>query len=151
MRFQSEKITESWAECLPLFRKNFEESGIRGATLEPNLAGYQELQNMDKLQWFTAKDSDGRIFGYAAFFITHNFHSNHILAYQDVFYVVPERRGIPAIRFFKFIDNELEHLNIDFIVRQSTPYSDWSRTLTRSGYFKQETVFFKKVVKDGRR
>jgi hypothetical protein len=61
--------------------------------LDPDIDTYNTMEVIGALRCFTAREQ-GRLVGYAVFFIRHNLHYRSSLqAMQDVLFVLPEHRG----------------------------------------------------------
>jgi len=143
--YAQEKYSSVWSDLISLARKNQIESGIPGEELDLDFETYENLNESDIAVLYTMRTKSGALVGYSSFFFIRSLHSkSKIQAIQDAFYVLSQYRGITSIKFFRFVEDQLRS-KANLILRQSTESSDWSRTLIRSGYVKQETLFIKNL------
>lgn len=146
MQFNTEKFCNVWDELLPVMRMMGKEVGCKGLLVNPKLEFYQNLQDNDLFKLYLARNQSGEIIGFSMFAIFNHHHYGEVFAHQDAFYVLPSHRGIASIKFFKFVDKDLENCGIKYILRHSVPEADWSRTLERFGYKEKERVYLRRVI-----
>lgn len=138
--FQRESLIAIWDEALPLFKENNSETGFF-PDLNLNKEKYERLDQADTLLTFTAR-KDNNLVGYCTHFLSlHQHYRDVFWATQDAFYMIPECRGIPSVRFLKWADDALKNFGVQFVARQVTPLKNYARTLERLKYEPVETTF----------
>ena len=146
VKFAREKITDAWAEALPLMAAHREEVGVLDANVfDPKLETYQKLDAAGVLWCFTAR-VDGRLVGYSLLTVSPHLHYPlTVWANQDALFMLPKYRGMKAIWFVNWIDAELAADGIDFVCRGVTEKNDYSRSLTTLGYEQIERVYMRRL------
>lgn len=82
-------------ELIPLTRRNWRESPSyeEGIDADPDFARYKRIDEAGACLFLAARD-EGRLVGYAVFFIAHSVHHQTMLvAHGDALYMLPEYRG----------------------------------------------------------
>ncbi len=148
VRFQQETLACAWPDAEELLRLHYDELtfGKERIRLAPDEGRYEALERDGGLIIFTARD-DGKLVGYALFFLVHHLHYRHNLyAMNDVFYVDPARRSDPwlGFRFLKFVDTQLStDPDIDAIKWHVKLRREFGPMLKRLGYEPEEVVWSK--------
>ena len=143
--FAEAKVADVWDEALELIQANHEETGAGdGEEFKPDRARYEQFWEINLIRAFTAR-WEGGLVGYALFFVTPHLHYPKLLtAQQDVLYVVPKFRGRGALRFIRWMDDELRNEGVKMIIRAVSMKLDYSRLLVgRLGYRPLEKVFWR--------
>lgn len=149
--FQRERVFEVWDEAERLFALHYEELtfGKGVIRLAPDRRRYEKLDADNSLEVYTARE-DGKLVGYAAFFVMpHPHYMHNLYAMNDVFYLDPEKRTDPwlGFRFLKYIDAHLtgddQIVPIDAIKWHVKVFRDFGPMLRRLGYEPEETIWSK--------
>lgn len=146
MTFAEEEVGNGWVEAQDLIRQHHDEVGALPSKLfAPDLAQYQYAQDAGALRCFTLRNH-GRLSGYATFFVRKHLHYPSVtLGMQDVLFVHPELRGLPAVRFIEWQDEQLQS-QVDAIGRAVTERRDFSKTLKGLGYEPIERTFLRRLA-----
>lgn len=148
---QRETLFEMMPEMEPLLHLHHEELNDSAFPLDPIWSAYVGLENDGRLAMFSARDKDGSLIGYAAFFLTHHLHHADMLcAVNDVVFLHPEhRQGRVGIQLFQYCEEQLKALGVHKITWSITPQNDFSAILHRLGYVDQERVVGKYLNERG--
>jgi hypothetical protein len=144
VRFREEELADVWQEAVELLKRHEAEVGpLRGqGKLAPNVKAYHEAARNGFFRVFTAR-VDGLLVGYCVMGVTPHLHySGLVWAIEDVIYVDREHRGRIAIRFVKWMDEEL-FLEADAITRHSTVLKPWGPVLERMHYRPLGTTYIR--------
>lgn len=143
MTFQEERLSEMWADALPLIEENVKETG---ASKTPRVCKktYESLEEKGLIRVYTAR-SGGSLVGYCSMIMNVHPHFGEPWAIQDALFVSKSFRGPSAYKFMKFVDKCLIELGAVKIIRQVTKFKDYARTLESFGYSPIETVYMRSV------
>lgn len=138
MQFQREKASSAlFDEVFPLLLSHYQEvAHYKDIPLDPDWEKYLKLEEMEMLRIFTAREVDGKLCGYAVFFIHPNPHyRTSIQANQDVLYIDPSKRGFGK-EFIPWCDEMLraEGVHVVYHHLKAKPHLDFSPLLERIGY-----------------
>jgi len=154
LTFQRETFAQVWPDAQPLLALHYEELtfGKERIRLAPDVGRYEALERDAGLLVFTARD-DGRLVGYAAWFLVHHAHYRHdLFALNDVFYIDPARRDDVwlGFRFLRFIDAQLSgDSDISAVKWHVKAVRDFGPMLRRLGYVPEETIWSKVIPAQG--
>jgi len=136
-------------EAEALMRADWEEinSPAKGDKFEIDWETYLQLESMGILKVFTARD-DGRLVGYFSVILSAVLHNKgSVQAVGDAFYVHKDfRKGFVGIKLFKFVESCLLEDGHRGLVVASTEAYPLDRLLTRMGYVKAETQYYKDLT-----
>ena len=136
--FQSEPIEKCWDEALPLMRDNYEETGFWLGEFNPDYEKLKRMEDMGFIRVYTFRSS-GRLVGYQVFFVMFGINCpKALMATCHVSYVAPAHRGFAALRFLKWVDQQLMIEGATSITRQSSIHRDLGKLYGRMGYHKSE-------------
>lgn len=141
--FQAEALANCWDEALPLMRSNYEETGTWQGEFNPDLQKLKRMEEAGFVRVFTAR-IQGKLVGYQVFFVM--FGINHpaaLMAVCHVAYVSPVYRGLTAIKFLHWTDQQLLFEGTVSITRQSTVYHPLDKLYTRMKYHKIEECWMR--------
>lgn len=146
MTFQRERISDVWAEALPMLTANHAETGIlTSEDFKPSKSRFEALESVNVLKLFTAREA-GKLVGYALFLVVPHLHfSGKLWAQQDAMFILPEYRGFSGAKFIQYTDTELRSEGVDLVLRHVTPKLDYSRTLERMGYGHIESAYLRRL------
>ena len=141
--FARECLCDVIQEVDALLKLHYEELTLHKERikLDPDWPMYTALEHMERLVLFTARD-DGRLVGYAAFFVQPHIHYRKtIVAQNDVLFLHPEhRKGTTGIRFIRFSEQCLQGLKVDKIIWHVKFSLDLRPILHRLGYADEEVM-----------
>lgn len=158
IKFQKESISAVKDEVMPLLLQHWEEIALNKAAvpLDPRWDMYEVLEEKGNFLAVTAR-CDNKIIGYAAYFITLNFHyKSLIVGESDIFYLAkPYRKGMTGVRLLQAAENELLSSGVNFIVNKTKIHfrnennADVGGLFTHLGYKHIENIYSKLVVQNG--
>ena len=144
---EREKLTkELEGELLPILEDHRQElSKYKDMKLNPDWRMYYELQKIDRLFIFIARNTMGSIVGYSVFFSNTNLHySDYVYAHQDVFYVVKNKRGgVIAKKLLKYSEEVLYEV-CEVIIHHVKLTNNFGAFLEKFGYNKSEIMYHKR-------
>ncbi len=94
--YQREALSESlWDELMPLLARHYAEvSPDPDIALDPDILGYQRVEDAGMLRVYTARERT-KLIGYLAVFVSPSLHSRgKFNASSDAIYVLPDERGL---------------------------------------------------------
>jgi L-amino acid N-acyltransferase YncA len=145
--FAREILFEVIDEIQPLLALHYAELARNKdrVKLEPMWERYAhaEASGRDAFQIYTARDEQGVLVGYAAFFVQPHMHYRELFpAINDVIFVHPQHRDSTGLRLIRFCERELQKYahKIVFHVKLDTPMA---ALLPRLGYALEEHVYGK--------
>jgi L-amino acid N-acyltransferase YncA len=143
--FALEPVTEVWDEAVSLTQANHGETGVLDeGPFDPQAESYVNLDTTGLLRLFTMRD-EGVLVGYQVFIVSPHLHYPSMLwASQDVVYVAPRCRGRAAVRFMRWVDEQLKNEGAHVILRHVSRKLDFHRTLERMGYYEQEVAYVRR-------
>lgn len=150
MRYAREKLFPILLdEMRPLLERHWREVALCDAfgPVDIDLDAYRRAEDADMLRIYTARDQDGKLVGYAAYFVMPNFHyQSKLVAEADVFFLLPEeRRGLAGLRLLRFADAELCKGGVNIIAQKVKTAHDCGSLFKRMGYVHAENVWMKVV------
>ncbi len=147
MQFQREPaITPLFNEMMPLLTLHWKEiAHFQDIPLEPDFETYAKLDEMGMLRTFTARDPEGKLVGYAVFFVKANLHyKSSIQAVQDVIFIDPTVRGFGA-NFILWCDEQLREEKIDAVYHHIKAAHNFGPMLERLGYSLVDLIYTKRL------
>lgn len=141
MKFAREKITENLDFLLPLFKKNWEETGIKELPLDLNTHMYLKAEEMGVFRLYTYREESTELVGYSFFFTSMSpHHKTKKTATQDTLFIDKEKRG-HGLKFILWCDEQLFNDGVDVITRSAKVTHDYGNILKRIGYEAKEIVY----------
>ena len=146
MKFKRERFVDVIDEALPLIEQHFREvDAQQDLGLDIDFERYKELDDNGTVRIYTVRTPENELAAYACFFVNYNLHyKTKLSALQDVLYVKPEHRGFGYL-FIDRCDKELKAEGVTLVLHAVTEFVDFSSTLIRAGYKKQETLYAKRL------
>ena len=147
MKFSEEIITaELLEEAKPLLEKHWAEiSFYKDIELNPDYELYLKLQAAGAIRSYSARTDDGKMVGYAVYFLKKNPHyKQSLIAAEDIIFFDPEYRG-RGMLFIKWCDFQLKQLGVQIVTHHVKVFFDWSKALIRDGYDFQDKVLSKRL------
>lgn len=147
VKFAREFLPAFWDEAISLTKANNEETGaVPGVEFSPDKERYFETERLGFIVSFTLRVA-GRLVGYCLMFVSNHLHYPSLIwAVQDTLFVSKEHRGLSAVKFIKWVDEQLKGMSINVVIRQVSSKLDYSRTLERMGYGAIETGFIRRLA-----
>lgn len=149
LTFQTESLfPDLFFEMKPLLERHWDEIALKDAfgPVDIDENAYRALYECGMLHVTTARD-EGRLVGYAVYFVMHNFHyKTRRVAESDVFFLLPEyRKGLAGFRLLREADRALSGM-VDIIVNKMKAAHDCGRLFERMGYHLAEKNYMKVVA-----
>ena len=144
MAFRVETVAQFWDELVTLARLHHEQYGIPWA-FHVERSYYENLEKAGVLVVFTARSEAGELQGYQAFTVLRHPHYDCLMACQDTIYLKREARGFWSGKFLIWVERQLEHMDVQEIVRFVSMENDHSGSLERIGYRQRDKVLFRRV------
>lgn len=117
--FAEERLVDAWPELNALALAHWQETEMyrHGEGFNPQIERYIQYNDMGYYHLYTVRE-DGRLIGDAGVYIMPSMHTGKLIANEDTWFLVPEaRKGRNAIRFYKFIEDEVKKLGaVEFSV-----------------------------------
>lgn len=148
LTFAAEPLPDCWAEFIKLAEKHWNETEAfhDGQTFNPLFERYNKYAEAGWFVMIIARD-EGRMVGYAGFYLTPSMHSQALISTEDTWYLLPEyRKGWNAPKLFKFAEEEAKRrgsIEASGTVRLTNPQA--GAVLKRMGYREVARVFIKQL------
>lgn len=143
-----ESFADTWKDIQPLLFTHWREiTAHHDIPLSPDLPAYERMAAAGTLCIVTAR-RDGRLVGYAVFFVGPNPHySTSVQAVQDIFYVDPSVRGARlGIRLIAASDAILRQRGCQVVYHHvKCAHPLLGALLTKRGYGLTETLYSKRL------
>ena len=131
-------------EMLPLIEHNIRER----EPYEPDMqwGAYEAMEQADVF-FLVIAWRDGRIVGYASFFLSPAMHQKgRFMAQSEAIYLKPsQRKGFNAVRMLRYAERKLRERGVTDIFAGEKKDTGVSVILKRLGYEMMETVYSKKI------
>lgn len=147
MIFKLETLSQELLdESFPLFIGHFKEiSANQDIPLEPDFEQYYKLEEMGMLRFFSARNDQGKLLGYAVFMVRNNLHyKSSKQAVQDIIYISPHERGFGA-EFIEWCDAMLKAEGVQLVYHHVKAAHNWGKVLDRLGYRMIEFIYSKRL------
>ncbi len=145
--YQGEAIFEVLPDILPLLEMNHAEAQqqVYGTKLDPDWDQYRQMERLNLLKIFTARDGE-KLIGYDIFIVgPHRHATGSCVAINDMTYVLPEYRGFTAVMLMKKTDKALKDMGASLIVRHAQCNTQVHSLLGRMNYQASELMMIRKV------
>lgn len=110
LKFAVEPISTCWDEIGTLWRTHWPLShdGKKGHELKLNRSRYAYYEEAGWFLYFTARDAENILRGYAGIYLTPSMHTQKLVATEDHWYLSPDARNGGAARlFYNFVEAEM--------------------------------------------
>lgn len=136
-----------WDEIFPLFQKHWLEiAHFDDIPLNPDTEQYFKIDALGLLHVYTARDEDGKLVGYAVYFVTPHLHfKQSIHATQDVLFIDKEHRGF-GMRFIRWCDEQLRAAGVHVVINAVSEANDYSLVLRRMGYKRSDQMYVRRLA-----
>lgn len=148
MQFKSEKISDILEESKPLLQKHWDEiAHFKDIPLNPDYDQYLKLEQMGITRSYSARMEDGKLIGYAVFFIRPNLHyKDSIQALQDIIFIDKNYRGA-GLGLIKFCDRMLKEEGIQVVFQHIKASHNFGPALERMNYELVDLIYAKRLDK----
>jgi GNAT superfamily N-acetyltransferase len=146
MDFQRERVTrEAIAEAMPLLVAHWQEiAHYQDIPLDPDIDAYLRMEKQGLVRAFAAR-RDGRLIGYAIYFVKHNPHYQASLqASQDILYLDPDHRG-QGLRFVRWCDEQLAAEGVQAVYHHVKASHNFGPALARMGYELVDLIYARRL------
>jgi hypothetical protein len=140
---------ETYAQCVedikPLLEDHWSEVewGQEDIPLVPVYEAYEESEKHGLVEFYTMRDEDFELKGYAVYWIhMHPHHGTTPFANNDMLYVVPEHRHTDTVDFLKWIEAQLKTDVVTYNMKYKIPHITLMSDL---GMIPTETVYSKYI------
>jgi hypothetical protein len=149
---REEKICTLWDEALPLLESHWREiTHYADIPLDPDKDMYNQMEEIGALRCFTAR-AQGRLVGYAVFFIRHNLHYRSSLqAMQDVLFVLPEHRARLGVKLIRESERLLTSAGVQVLYHHVKRTNKVGELLVRMGYELIDEIYGKRLDQEASR
>lgn len=146
MKFCFEKIADALEEAKPLLKEHWAEiATFKDIELNPDYDRYLMLEKTGYTKSYSARDGDGRLCGYAVYFLFNHMHYKQALyAQQDILYVLPEQRRMGGL-FIKYCDEELKKCGVVCVTQHVKASLNFGTLLERIGYTLQDLIYIRRL------
>lgn len=142
--FARELLCEVVQEAQPLLDLHYQELCLHRDVikLDPQWDQYALLEQLERFVVLTAREDDGRLVGYNAFFLNRHMHyGGFTVAQNDVLFLHPQaRRGTTALRLIDWTEHSLRELGAQKLTYHVKFSLDWRAILHRRGYADEEVM-----------
>lgn len=146
IKYQQEFLATVKDEIVPLLNSHWEEIALNKdkIKLNPDWDAYDNLEQVDKLKIFTARDGN-KLVGYFVVIVGVNIHyKDHLFASNDIIYLSPEhRKGFTGIRLIKFAEKCLKQDGISVLTINTKVHQPFDRLMDFLKFRKIERVYSK--------
>lgn len=149
MKFSTEILTKQLLEeARPLLQNHWSEiSYYKDIELNPDYELYIKMQEFKSIRCYIARCEDNKMIGYAVFFIkNHPHYKQSLMAIQDIIFFDPQYRG-RGMLFIMWCDEQLKNIGVQVVSHHVKFSYDWSKSLERIGYEKQDIILTKRLDK----
>lgn len=147
--FQVEKATALIEEIKPLLRMHYEEIARHRdkIALNPDYEKYAILDGLGMVHTVTARKG-GVLIGYFNALVAPHAHSkDHLMALNDIIYILPEyRKGFTAARLFRFAEETLRERGVMSMHISVNLNHDFGLVLERLGFMETERIYEKMLI-----
>jgi len=132
--FQLEPLEPIVRDIFLLAKAQWEElESERKYPFNPDVKRYLEFNRTGFLRQYTARE--GEIVGQAGMYVSPSMHSQVLIATEDTWYLKPEyRKGSNALRFLRFVENDLKSIGVQEIHMTSTLANKSGKIMLARGY-----------------
>ncbi len=145
---KEEKITkELLEEALPLLEEHAKELNVLSVTLDPDYNAYLSAAEAGYIALYTTRDDEGKLIGYALYWVNMHPHYSILVATQDVLFLHKDhRKGRLGIKLLKYSEKKLkEDYNVKVIVQHTKKHKALDSLFSYLGYTEAEAVYLKEI------
>lgn len=145
--YQREPVAGLWDEAWELLKAHWEEvAHYKDIALNPDVGLYDAMEKAGALRCYTAR-VDGKLVGYAVFFVRPNAHYKQCLvAQQDVLFVLPAYRlGRTGITLIRVAEKALRADGVQVVYHHAKRTNRVGELLARLGYELVDEIYAKRL------
>ena len=143
--YAREQISDVLGEIKPLLEEHWKEiAHYQDIPLDPHWPGYYAAEDAGKLRIFTVRE-DGKLVGYAVFFVGNLHYKSTKIATQDILFVLPEHRGLTGARLIRYCDEYLQAEGAQAVFHHVKRAHNFGPLLERMGYEAIDVVYGKRL------
>lgn len=134
IEFDIEPLDAVWDELVKNAWEHWQETEMykRGESFDPRYERYKSYGPQYIV--FTARD-DGELVGNCGMYVMHSMHTQKLIASEDTWFLKPEyRKGRNAIKFYKFVEDDMKRRGVEKITMTAAPYNGACRIMEYLGY-----------------
>lgn len=146
--FKRENVSDCFQEAMPLLMEHWKEiAHYQDIPLEPDLSFYESAEKSGVLRTFTARGDEGKLIGYAVYFVRHNAHyKSSLQAVQDIIYIQKNKRGMGG-RFILWCDEQLRAEGVQAVYHHVKTAHNFGPMLERFGYQLVDLIYARRLDK----
>ena len=146
LKYQQEFLSQVELDIQYLIELHWSEIALNQdkIKLNPDWSAYEELEKLNKLKIFTARDGD-RLVGYFVVICGTNIHyKDHIFANNDIIYLHKDyRKGFAGIRMIDFAEKCLQKDGVSVLTINTKTHQPFDKVLERLKFNMIERVYSK--------
>lgn len=148
IQFAEERLTpELLEEVLPILHEHYAEIAWKQDKIrfDPDFSAYLQLQGINRVRAYSARDEEGVLCGYAVFLLSPSLHYRSTkYAHNDIIYIRKGLRGQAAgVGLIAFAEHKLQEEGTQVVGFHIKETQDWGPLAARLGYEKVETLWSK--------
>lgn len=144
--YQQESLATCKEDAAPLLEKHWEEIALNKDTikLNPDWDAYADLEDVDILRVFTARDGDKLVGYFVTFVKAHLHYKDHLFAYNDILFLSKDyRKGYTGAKLMKFAEKCLKQDGVSVLVVNTKRHRPFDVLLKWLGYTHIENLYSK--------
>ena len=146
LKYQQEFLSQVELDIQYLIELHWSEIALNQdkIKLNPDWSAYEELEKLNKLKIFTARDGD-RLVGYFVVICGTNIHyKDHLFANNDIIYLHKDyRKGFAGIRMINFAEKCLQKDGVSVLTINTKAHQPFDKVLERLKFNMIERVYSK--------
>ena len=150
MIFAKESLQQCWDEVIALARLHWNETEAyrHGQPFNPDAERYWHYNDIGYHHQFTVRDG-GRLVGHAGMYVSQSMHTQLMVAHEDTWFLLPEyRRGRNAMRFYRYIEDDMRGLGVVEIMVSAKTVNQVGRLIEYLGYEHTEKLYTKQLTEN---
>jgi N-acetylglutamate synthase-like GNAT family acetyltransferase len=144
--FQVEPLALIWDDVMRLAAQHWEETEETEIPLNPDKERYLNYDEIGYLRMYTARNEQAKLIGHAGIYLNTSMHTQIKIATEDTWFIHKDyRKGSNALRFLRFVEQDLKGLGIQEIYMTAKLTNKSGRIMEARGYTHVANEF-KKVL-----
>ena len=147
MIFSKEKLRDCWDEVISLARLHWNETEAyrHGQPFNPDRDRYWHYNDIGYHHQYTVRDN-GKLVGHGGIYVSQSMHTQLPVAHEDTWFLLPEyRKGRNALRFYKFIEDDLKAMGVVEITVSAKLSNSAGTIIEYLGYEHTEKLYSKQI------
>lgn len=118
----------------------------QGLSPDPDLAAYYDMEKEGRLRIYTHRTNKGQLVGYLVVYLVSSMKYKAMTAYQDLFFVRPDYRGI-GHKLLRFAEMDLKGAGVSLFFQNTKVRSElyFGSSLKKNGYSLHEELWVKRL------